>query len=173
MAELTIGFPMMARGQVRDLHLIDRPLKRVPDGTALNQEDLLAVIKVTQFMRRVRDQAVSSCADGDAMWEILLYVIEQDIKGRSVSVTAACHATTIPQTTAMRKIDEMIAADLFERKPDSTDRRRILLAPTQMAYAQLNDYAFDAVAYMKAMFGLKSVVDPKDRHVGIFEEAAE
>jgi len=90
----------------------------------------LTLIKLIQNNRRSRDRMFPACNGGDPSWEIVLFVLEQEVLQRSVSVTSACHATAIPQTTAMRKIDELVDAGLLARVPDEDDRRRVLLSST-------------------------------------------
>lgn len=91
----------------------------------------LTLIKLMQNNRRSRDRLFPACSGGDPSWEIVLFVLEQEVLQRTVSVTSACHATAIPQTTAMRKIDELVESGLLARFPDEEDRRRVLLASTQ------------------------------------------
>ncbi len=134
------------------LHLLDRPAKRPAGAVVLDQHDQLAVIRVLQFVRRARDRAVPVCADGDPSWDILLFVQEQALLGNRVSVTAACHASTIPQTTAMRKVDELVAAGLLTRDADPADRRRINLAPTELGAAQITGFLQDALVQIRALF---------------------
>lgn len=146
------------------LHIIDKPLKKVTRPDLSSHEDRLALIKVTQFIRRVRDRLVPACAEGDPSWEIFLYVMEQAELKNPVSVTAACHASAIPQTTAMRKIDELVAEGLLSRVSDPLDRRRINLEPTETGEAQLHAFLQDALAYMQTMFGLPEF-DGRSRQV--------
>lgn len=104
----------------------------------------LAMIKLFQNSRRWRDRMFNACCGGDPCWEIVLFVLEQETLGRPVSVTSACHATAIPQTTALRKIDEMVADGLLARIPDPEDKRRILLRTTE-ACSQAAERYFDTI----------------------------
>lgn len=112
----------------------------------------LAAIKLMQNMRRVRDRLFPICADGDPSFDILLYVEEQVLLGRQVSVTSACHAALIPQTTAMRKIDELVANNILERVPDPRDKRRILLRPNAEAEESLRRYISGALEQIYGAF---------------------
>lgn len=87
----------------------------------------LAMIKLFQSSRRSRNRLFECCGGGDPCWEIVLFVLEQEALGRSVSVTSACHAATIPQSTAIRKIDDLVGQGVLLRESDPEDRRRILL----------------------------------------------
>ena len=101
---------------------------------------MLHRIKALQAARRFRDKLLPSCVDGDANWEILLYLIEQSLLHRVVSVTSACHATTLPSTTAMRKIDELVSTGWLQKRPDPSDRRRTLIAPTDLCRDRMRNY---------------------------------
>jgi hypothetical protein len=90
----------------------------------------LPLIKLFQTNRRSRDRLFPICGGEDPSWDIVLYILEQDLLRQKVSVTSACHATSVPQTTAMRKIDELVAAGLLVRTPDVADRRRVLVKTT-------------------------------------------
>lgn len=136
------------------LQVLERPAKRPMNAAPLDRHDQLAVIRALQYMRRARDRAIAVCADGDPSFDILLFVYEQALLGNRVSVTAACHASTIPQTTAMRKVDELVAAELLVREPDPADRRRINLAPTEMGNGQVATYLLDALSQLRALFGV-------------------
>ena len=62
-----------------------------------------------------------------------------------MSVTSACHACSVPPTTALRKIDVLLAESLLEREPDPKDRRRVLLHLTERGESRLRDYLSEAV----------------------------
>lgn len=116
----------------KSLRVLDRPAQAGNITPVTAPHATLALIKLLQSIKRVRDKFFPECAQGDPSWDIILYVLEQDLLNRPVSVTSACHATLIPQTTAMRKIEEMVAQGLMIRDSDPDDRRRILVAPTEM-----------------------------------------
>jgi len=101
---------------------------------------LLRCIKLDQTMRRQRDKLFPSCSLDDASWEILIYVCEQSLLGRAVSLTSACHASSIPQSTATRKIDGLAEDGLIVREPDPDDRRRTLVYPSDKAMTQCMAY---------------------------------
>lgn len=132
--------------------LMDRPMPVHNLDPLADDHCLLAAIKLMQNMRRVRDRLFPDCADGDPSFDILLYVEEQSLLGRTVSVTSACHAALIPQTTAMRKIDELVARNLLQRLPDPQDKRRILLKPADPADEALRQYLAGAMEQIYGAF---------------------
>lgn len=119
--------------------LVVNPPRAMP-GQIPEEGEMLHRIKALQAARRFRDKLLPSCVDGDANWEILLYLIEQTLLHRVVSVTSACHATTLPSTTAMRKIDELVSTGWLQKRPDPSDRRRTLIAPTDLCRDRMRSY---------------------------------
>jgi FixJ family two-component response regulator len=119
--------------------LVINPPRTLP-SQAPEEGEMLHRIKALQAARRFRDKLLPSCVDGDANWEILLYLIEQSLLHRVVSVTSACHATTLPSTTAMRKIDELVSTGWLQKRPDPSDRRRTLIAPTDLCRDRMRNY---------------------------------
>lgn len=122
------------------VHRLAVPQPRTLPGQAPEDGEMLHRIKALQAARRFRDKLLPSCVDGDANWEILLYLIEQSLLHRVVSVTSACHATTLPSTTAMRKIDELVSTGWLQKRPDPSDRRRTLIAPTDLCRERMRNY---------------------------------
>jgi FixJ family two-component response regulator len=116
----------------------------------------LTLIKLIQNNRRSRDRMFPACNGGDPSWEIVLFVLEQEVLQRSVSVTSACHATAIPQTTAMRKIDELVDAGLLARIPDEDDRRRVLLSSTPSCRESARRYFEATLAQLQ---GTRHILD--------------
>lgn len=130
------GGPSSAVNQPRPL----MPPARAMPGQSPEDGEMLHRIKSLQAARRFRDKLLPSCVDGDANWEILLYLVEQSLLHRVVSVTSACHATTLPSTTAMRKIDELVSSGWLQKRPDPSDRRRTLIAPTDLCRERMRAY---------------------------------
>lgn len=122
------------------VHRLNIGQPRTLPGQAPEDGEMLHRIKALQAARRFRDKLLPSCVDGDANWEILLYLIEQSLLHRVVSVTSACHATTLPSTTAMRKIDELVSTGWLQKRPDPSDRRRTLIAPTDLCRDRMRNY---------------------------------
>ena len=74
----------------------------------------------------------------DPAWDMLLDLTAVRVEHVRVSVTSLCIASGVPPTTALRWICQMVAAGLFERVEDDTDRRR--------AFIQLTDRAVEGMA---------------------------
>jgi len=56
------------------------------------------------------------------------------------SIKSACLSSHVPEATALRYIDQLVALGLVERKPDRTDRRRKYLSLTPLGERKMHDY---------------------------------
>lgn len=71
---------------------------------------------------------------------IMLDLAVSAANGRSVSITSACIASGVPQTTALRLIAELQVAGLVERHRDPEDNRRTWLVLTGAGVDALGAY---------------------------------
>lgn len=78
--------------------------------------------EATKFLPRV--------AFHDEAWDMLLELFVANAEGRSVSIKLAILSTELPSTTALRIIERLETAELVERIPVETDRRRVNLQLT-------------------------------------------
>ncbi len=95
--------------------------------------------------RRARDKFFGPELFADPAWDILLDLTAARAEHARVSVTSLCIASSVPPTTALRWINQMIEARLLDRVEDESDRRR--------AFIQLSDKTADAMARYFAELG--------------------
>lgn len=95
----------------------------------------LRIVKRLYAVRRQRDRAFGRTADvfRDPAWDMMLELFAAGIERRKISVSSAAHVACIPQTTAIRLVDQLVARKLLRRVPDPDDGRRTLLELTPMA----------------------------------------
>jgi CheY-like chemotaxis protein/DNA-binding MarR family transcriptional regulator len=87
-----------------------------------------------------REMIFKSNIFSDPAWEMLLDLAVAEASGRCISVTSLCLASGAPTTTALRRIDDLQGADLVERLPDASDRRRIIVRLTENGRARLQNF---------------------------------
>ncbi len=80
--------------------------------------------------RRKRESFFTENLFADPAWDILLDLYAAELERSNVSISSACIAASVPQTTALRWIDMLIKNDLVERQFDKVDRRRTYLVLT-------------------------------------------
>jgi DNA-binding MarR family transcriptional regulator len=100
--------------------------------------DLAAAARAHLRLRRSRDQFLPAYLFSEPAWDILLDLFAADVEGRSVSVSSACIAASVPTSTALRWLTKLENQGLVERSDDSQDRRRV--------YVRITPFARDAIA---------------------------
>lgn len=112
-----------------------------PSALAPHAETQLPDAKLVRRIIRQR-QLRARFLDGDLFadpaWDMLLDLTASRIEGKQVSVTSLCIAASVPPTTALRWIGQLVEAGLFVRVNDEVDRRR--------AFIELSDKAAMAMA---------------------------
>lgn len=76
----------------------------------------------------------------DPTWCMLAELMRAALTGRRVAVTTLCAASKVPFTTALRRIDDLIAAGLAARTRDPDDRRRSYIRLTQSGRQKMQRY---------------------------------
>lgn len=107
---------------------------------------LLATARAIYRNRRLRDDVFGADGTfGEPAWDLLLdlYVATHDRK--QVSVTAACAASAVPVTTALRWLGQLERQGLVVRLADPTDRRRMLVSLTPRAIELMETYLAQVV----------------------------
>ena len=108
-----------------------------PESSRASSPDYLRALVAA---RVDRDQIFRADLFSDPAWEMLLDLAVAAESGRSISVTSLCIASGAPTTTALRRIEDLQAAGLVERLPDSADRRRIIVRLTEKGKASMQAF---------------------------------
>ena len=104
------------------------PAIRLPAGTApLIDRD---VIKAIMRVQSTRAKLLGYGLVDDAAWVMLLDLLLMHLEAKPLAVTALCVGSGVPVTTALRRLDQLIAKGLAQKAPDQTDRRRLLVSIT-------------------------------------------
>lgn len=100
------------------------------------------LVRMLVVARRERSRrfAAQSRYLTDPAWDILVDLAAAGLTGRSVSVSSACLAALVPQTTALRYVRLLEADGLVERVRDVSDGRRFLLGLTSKGWSQFHGY---------------------------------
>ncbi len=77
---------------------------------------------------------------GDPAWDMLLDLTAAHAEGVRVSVTSLCIAASVPATTALRWLTQMVESGIFVRVPDPADRRRAFIGLSEKAVAAMSGY---------------------------------
>lgn len=98
--------------------------RAIPDR---QREAVADLIRLRDHVRRTLSGDLSS----DPCLDIILHIADAEQKGKVLSVSSACAASGVPQTTALRRIEDLENAGLVERRASPSDRRLSLLHLTE------------------------------------------
>jgi hypothetical protein len=112
-------------------------LSSQPDSSPTVRADLdLAEVSSDNVMRvirarRLRSQIFPDDLFADPAWDMMLDLFHAEVVHRRVSVSSLCMASGVPATTALRWLTSMVERELFVRRADPHDGRRVFveLAP--------------------------------------------
>lgn len=104
-----------------------------PDGYS-------SIAQQAYFARRARERFFDADLFGEPVWDILLDLFVQMNSGRTVSITSACIASSVPPTTALRWITMLVQRGLVKRTNDPSDARRTFIELTEPALLKFNNY---------------------------------
>ncbi len=129
-------YPIVGGGEPVDETLVQRR-RGVDDDVKL-----VARARALYRERRRRDATMdmTNALFGEPSWDILLDLFVAEGSGKTVSVSSACLASTIPQSTALRYIGLLERQGLVQRTPDPRDGRRYYLSLTGAAQAKMRGY---------------------------------
>ncbi|MBY0521374.1 MAG: winged helix DNA-binding protein [Sphingomonas sp.] len=92
--------------------------------------------------RRARDACFGADAVlfGEPAWDILLELHSAQTTGRDTSITSACFASNVPNTTALRYLGNLEAHGLIVRRGDPGDRRRSVVSLSDTTSEMMQDW---------------------------------
>lgn len=87
-------------------------------------------IKAIMRFRAAQEKMLGAGLIDDAAWMMLLDLLLMHIERKPLAVTALCVGSGVPVTTALRRLNQLIAKGLVTKTSDLADRRRILVSIT-------------------------------------------
>ncbi len=111
-----------------------------PGDTRSRNEFLRNRISALIAARRARANYFDATLFSDPCWDMLLDLMNERLAGKEVAVSSLCIAAGVPQTTGLRRIDDLIRAGLLVRREDPKDRRRVFVDLADSAVERLNRY---------------------------------
>lgn len=97
-----------------------------------------AAIRHYLLARRLRERQLPPKLFSDPAWDILLDLHAAFIEKKSVSISSACIASGVPDTTALRWLSDLEKHKLVKRHNDTTDGRRKVVKITLRARKAVN-----------------------------------
>ena len=132
------------------------PATPAPTGPIENSPDRLAdmkarVVQVIQS-RQARDRHFPQHLFADPAWDMLLDLTLAKLSSKEISVSSVCLAAGVPQSTALRRLQDLEQSGLVRRRRDRDDRRRI--------FVELTD---DAMQRILRYLGVISMAQPREQ----------
>ena len=127
LARLSAGPGSDARPKVPDT---------VADAPPVSIETVATVIRA----RRLRERFFEPELFADPAWDMLLDLLQAEIKQLRVPVSSLCIAAAVPATTALRWLKTMTDKGLFVRRADPHDGRRVFVELAPHASAAMRRY---------------------------------
>jgi DNA-binding MarR family transcriptional regulator len=109
--------------------------------------------------RRLRAKHLPAELFSEPAWDMLLDLFVMQIEQKRVSVTSACLATSVPQTTALRWLDILRNLGLIERYPSSQDKRTTFIRLSEAGQGALRRH-LAVVHEGSTMRGIVRVIEP-------------
>lgn len=108
------------------------------------------VLDTIEQLRRLRDSYDAVLGDlDDVAWDLLLEVLRCERAGRRISVSGLCiSGNDVSSTTALRRINDLVAQQHLLRIPDPTDARRDFVTIRDETRHALEDYLAKAGEYL-------------------------
>jgi multiple sugar transport system substrate-binding protein len=103
-------------------------------------------------------------AEEDASWNILLYLIKQNLTGSPVTISSLASIAKIPTATANRRIHELIEAGHILKKQSSDTGRSFVLTPSPELSAAFLQYAKHIKSLLAETFGLRPKLEDEDSY---------
>lgn len=88
-----------------------------------------------QYAIRRRRDALLDGLSGEPAWDMLLELFISGAEGRKTPVKNLCLAACTSVSTAMRRLDSLVASGLVRKSDDATDARRSLVELTDRGWA--------------------------------------
>ena len=107
----------------------------------LDVEGLARLCQAVYRLRRARPKYVAAASDlfADPIWDMMLDLYVASQRGQLTTVTNACVAADVPQTTGLRYIEKLTSRGLAVRYSHLKDKRMLGLELTPEGKASMED----------------------------------
>lgn len=110
-------------------------------------------------LRRLRKSHFDQDLFAEPAWDILLDLYAQRARGRRVDVTSVCHASGVPQTTALRWLTLLEERNSITRAHDPSDGRRVFVGLSGHGEAIIAKYLLAASGRMRSSRPVFMLID--------------
>jgi DNA-binding MarR family transcriptional regulator len=115
------------------------------------RQQLATFARALQGIRARREIGLPGIAFGEPTWDMLLDLYIHSVGRNNISVSSLCTAAAVPQSTALRWIDTMVAQGHFVRLPDPNDGRRHYVSLSAALVDAMEAFLLDSRARLLSM----------------------
>jgi DNA-binding response OmpR family regulator len=94
--------------------------------------------------RLARERVMGSTFCDEPGWNMLMELMHARLSGQQVPVSALCAASGVPQTSALRRLSQLMSDGYVVKERDPNDARRIWVALTERALGMVDRIANNA-----------------------------
>lgn len=111
-----------------------------PAATTAEPMDRKRAIRTMLLEQKVRDRVFGDSVSIDPTWNMLLDLMLAHIEDRPMYLTSLCVGPSMPMSSALRRVEHLIAIGLVQRRDDQADRRRVIVSLTDAGLERLSAY---------------------------------
>ncbi|WP_164662197.1 extracellular solute-binding protein [Tropicibacter sp. Alg240-R139] len=138
------------------------------DGRNLGNVSEVEILRILRFLQKTRTpfDAHVSASQPDPNWNIVLFLIENYLVGRPVSVSTLIEASGIPYGTAQRRIHTMIDAGQIDKVYRSSSRKSYFLQPSPELYSDFTKFVTQVKSALARTVGARSQDNVDEFYLG-------
>lgn len=90
--------------------------------------------------RAAREKIMGEGFKDEPGWNMIMELMHARLSGQKVPVSALCAASGVPQTTALRRLGELMGDGYIAKERDPNDARRLWVQPTERTVELVQKY---------------------------------
>jgi DNA-binding response OmpR family regulator len=90
--------------------------------------------------RMAREKIMGEGFKDEPGWNMIMELMHARLSGQKVPVSALCAASGVPQTTALRRLGELMGDGYIAKERDPNDARRLWVRPTERTVELVQKY---------------------------------
>jgi hypothetical protein len=110
------------------------------DTHVMSDDELLWMTDKLLNERRLRTKFISGLFLGEPVWDVVLDLFKAELQRKPISISSACLAANVPQTTALRYITSMTDCGMLIRRKCPHDARVVYIELSRKLYQSLRSY---------------------------------
>ena len=127
----------------------------------MNDQEMLRVI---DFIQQTRDSLhqLMRLSDDEPMWNIITFLMKNEILGLPVKVASLVQVTGVPYTTSRRLVSRLIAEGHIVRTPRTQSGKTYVLHPSKELARSFSEYAVAIKSLIARTLGMRPTQETED-----------